>query len=124
MEMTNEVIKNYFNLVQKKISNNGFFLCVNRYYKDTVGYPIEMHNYPYDKYWKILISKSSWKQNHIHFLLSQRTYFPKKDINKELKIIKKLSNNIRLKDSLLIRRITPRLIYKLYKKIKYSLFGK
>jgi len=124
MEMTYEVIKDYFSLIQKTISANGFFLCINRYYKDTVGYPIEMHNYPYDNYWKILISKTSWKQNHIHFLLTQRTHHPNAEISKELRKIKKLSDKVRSKDKLLIRRITPNLIYKSYKKIKYSIFGK
>ncbi len=124
MEMTQEVIKNYFHFIQKSISKKGFFLNINRYYKDTVGYPIEMHNYPYDDNWKVLISKPSWEQNHIHFLLTQRINLPSIEIKKELKKIKKLANQVRSKDKLLLRRVTPNFIYKSYKKIKFSLIGK
>tara|TARA_A100001035_G_C27733244_1_gene477811 strand:- start:20 stop:1069 length:1050 start_codon:yes stop_codon:yes gene_type:complete len=124
MEMTHEVIKEYFDLIQDQITHNGYFLCVNRYYKDTVGYPVEMDNYPYDKHWKIIVSKTSWMQNHIHFLLTKRILNSKNDIVEELKKIRHLSYKLRLKDKLLIRRFTPNFIYKSYKKIKYSLIGK
>ncbi len=124
MEMTYDVIQEYFDLIQKKITNNGYFLCINRYYKDTVGYPIEIDNYPYDKNWKVIISKASWKQNHIHFLLTQRKKNSNNEIFEEQKKIRVLSKKVRLKDKLFIRRITPNFIYKSYKKIKYSLLGK
>ena len=41
------------------------FICelknnsINRYYKDTVGYPIELHNYPFDKNWNVINMKSN-----------------------------------------------------------------
>ena len=124
MEMTYDVIQEYFDLIQNKIANEGYFLCINRYYKDTVGYPIEIDNYPYDKNWKVLISKTSWKQNHIHFLLTQRTKNSNNEIFYEQKKIRSISKKIRLKDKFLIRRITPNFIYKSYKRIKYSLLGK
>ena len=124
MEMTHEVIKEYFDLIQNQITHNGFFLCINRYYKDTVGYPVEIDDYPYDKYWKVIISKTSWMQNHIHFLLTQRRQNPINDITEELKKIRIISNKVRLKDKLFIRRITPNFIYKSYKRIKYFLIEK
>ncbi len=121
MEMTHETIKGYFDLIQNFITTDGFFLCINRYYKDTVGYPVEMDNYPYDKNWKVIISKTSWMQDHIHFLLTQRKRKLNNEIRNELKNIRNISDKVRSKDKLLIRRIIPKLIYKSYKKIKYSL---
>ena len=49
MEMDYQVINKYFDLIQSKITEKGYFLNINRYYKDTTGYPVEYHKYPYDK---------------------------------------------------------------------------
>ena len=57
MEMDYNIIKKYFHLIQNKISKRGYFLNINRYYKDTTGYPIEFHRYPYDKKWEIIFLK-------------------------------------------------------------------
>ena len=124
MEMKYEVIKDYFKLIQNFTKIGGSYLCVNRYYKDTVGYPVEMNNYPYDKCWKVLISKPSWMQNHIHFLLTKRIKNESNEINKELKKIQILSKKVRMKDPFFLRRILPNPIYKLYKNIKFFLFSK
>ena len=124
MEMNYETIDKYFNLIQNFIYKNGYFLCINRYYKDTVGYPIEMNKYPFDDRWKVLISKASWKQDHIHFLLTQRVNRLHNSIRSELNIIKKLSEKVRKKDKFLIRRILPNFIYIIYKKTKFFLFSK
>ena len=72
MEMNYRTITGYFKLIESKISKNGFFLCINRYYKDLVGYPIEFHRYPFNDNWKTIISKPSWMQPHIHFLLIRK----------------------------------------------------
>ena len=37
IEMKKETINEYFNLIQKKINHNGYFLNINRYLKSTVG---------------------------------------------------------------------------------------
>ena len=124
MEMKHDIIESYFKLIQNLISKNGFFLCVNRYYKDTVGYPVEFNNYPYDQYWKVLISKRSWMQDTIHFLLTRRTKEKNKEINVELDKIKKISQKVRLKDKFFFRRVLPNFIYKLYKRIKFFLLNK
>ena len=65
--MNKESINYYFKYIQKSLVKNGYFLCINRYYKDTVGYPIELHNYPFDKNWSVIISEASWFQDHVHF---------------------------------------------------------
>ena len=83
-----------------------------------------MHNYPYDKFWKVLISKSSWMQDHIHFLLTQRTKKPINEIIVELKKIKKISELVRKKDPLIWRRNLPPFIYKMYKKTKFFFLSK
>ncbi len=124
MEMKYETINEYFQMIQNLISNNGYFLCINRYYKDTVGYPIEMSKYPYDKFWKVLTSKTSWMQNHIHFLLTKRTKKPNLHIVEELNKIKKISKNVRLNDKFVFRRILPNFIYIIYKKTKFFLLGR
>ncbi len=72
MEMNFKVIKKYFNLIQTHITNGGFFFNVNRYYKDSVGYPIELSKYPYDEKWEVVSSKPSWRQNHMHQLITKR----------------------------------------------------
>src|SRR3989344_4164734 len=72
MEMNFSVIKKYFDLIQKHVTNGGFFFNVNRYYKDSVGYPIELSKYPYDEKWQVVSSGQSWKQPHIHQLVTRR----------------------------------------------------
>ena len=43
-----------------------------RYLKSTVGEDIKFDEYPYDSLWNVEISKKSFLQDHIHFLLAQR----------------------------------------------------
>ena len=124
MEMKYEVIKHYFKIIQNLTKIGGAYLCINRYYKDTVGYPVEMDMYPYDRYWKVLVSKPSWMQNHIHFLLTKRVKYPSNDTPNELKKIRKISEKIRKNDLFYWRRILPNFIYKLYKKVIFFLFSK
>ena len=121
MEMTYETINFYFKLIKKKIKKNGYFLCINRYYKDTVGYPIELNKYPFDNYWNVIVSKKSWKQKHIHYLLLKRTRHHLNDIKKELKKIKLNYLEIKKKDKFFWRRILPIPLYKLYKFAKYKI---
>ena len=89
MEIEFAVIKKYFNIIHKSISDDGFFLNINRYTKDTVGYPINFSDYPYDNNWEVTLSKKSFKQPHIHFLLTQRKFSNfKNNIKDEIKKIK------------------------------------
>ena len=85
MEMNKKVISDYFDLIQKKVKLNGYFLNINRYMKNCVGEKIRIAEYPYDKFWKVLISEKSFLQNHIHFLFTQRT-------NDEGNIVNELKN--------------------------------
>ena len=87
------------NLFKKNSKLDTFFLSINRYYKDTVGYPIELHNYPFDKNWNVIISETSWNQKHIHFLFFKRILMKEGNINDELEKIKRLQNK-RLKKTL------------------------
>jgi putative sugar O-methyltransferase len=119
MEMNYETIKLYFNFIHKNLKNLGHFLCINRYYKDTVGYPIELYNYPFDKYWKVVISERSWNQDHTHFFFLKRTLNKKGNIQDELKKIKKITGKKIKEDTRIIRRIMPNFLYKFYKKIKF-----
>ncbi len=73
MEMNKKIINEYFTLIQNKINQGGYFLNVNRYYKSTVNEDIKFEEYPYDAFWNVEISKKSYLQKHIHFLLAKRT---------------------------------------------------
>jgi putative sugar O-methyltransferase len=121
MEMNRETIKSYFSFIHEKLKNFGLFLCINRYYKDTVGYPIELYNYPFDKYWEVVISEKSWNQDHIHFFLLKRTLGKKGNIQNELKKIKMITLEKIKEDQRIIRRMTPDFLYKFYKKVKFSI---
>ena len=89
MEMNFGMIKKYFDLIQNKVTSNGFFLNINRYEKDSVGYPVRIHEYPYDNNWDVILSKQSIIQDKIHFLLTQRKYKNiKNGIKSELNRIK------------------------------------
>jgi hypothetical protein len=92
MEMNYNIIKKYFNFIHKHISKNGYFLNINRYEKTSVGYPIRIHEYPYDSNWKVIKSKPSYNQSWVHFLLTKRESCKAKcNINKELELIKKIA---------------------------------
>ena len=122
MEMDYKVIKKYFDLIHYQILQGGYFLNINRYYKDTTGFPIEFHKYPYDKKWKIIESKKSWQQDHIHFLLTKRINKESKDLQIEMSNIYRSMKIAIKKDERMIRRILPNIIYKTYKMIKNIYF--
>jgi len=88
MEMNFDVIKKYFSFIQNYSHGESFFLNVNRYEKTSVGYPIRISDYPYDKNWQVLISKPSFSQNWLHFILTKRSFKKSEnDIEAELKKI-------------------------------------
>tara|TARA_B100000029_G_scaffold513109_1_gene611680 strand:+ start:134 stop:1228 length:1095 start_codon:yes stop_codon:yes gene_type:complete len=99
-EMDKNIIKKYFNLIQRNVSNNGFFLNINRYYKLVDKEYICMHEYPYDNKWDVIISKPSHRQHHVHFLLTQRKNENfKNNIKNEIKKIKTIHDKKRKKRS-------------------------
>ena len=118
MEMTKKSISKYFNLIQNNIRKNGYFLCINRYYKDLVGYPIELHLYPFDQRWKVIVSKKSWMQPSMHFLLLRRMNKKNKSIKIALTKIKEEYIKTLRKEKFFIRRNLPITIYRYYKYIK------
>ena len=117
MEMNIDVIKSYFNFIHEYLIEGGYFLNVNRYEKKSVGYPIRISEYPYDTNWKVIISEPSFKQNWIHFLLTQRSFIKdENDIVKELENIKIIEENFMG----FIQVTTPNLKFK---KIFRTIFG-
>ena len=89
MEMTSESIKNYFYFIQNKSTRNSFFLNINSLKKSVVGEDIRICDYPYDESWKVIISKESFLQKNMQFLLTERVEDPeKKNIKEELKKIR------------------------------------
>ena len=95
MEMNFDIVKSYFKFIHNYISDDGYFLNINRYEKTSVGHPIRISEYPYDNYWKVLISEPSFNQNWIHFLFTQRTLNKNEsNIISELKNIKNIGKKI------------------------------
>ena len=124
MEMNKKIIKEYFNFIQKKINQNGYFLNINKYLKSTVKEDIKFEEYPYDENWKVEISKKSFLQPNIHFLLTKRQS-NKGDIGNELLSIKhclKKKNEIKMMS--LFRRYVKKIIWLIGKKILIFLFSK
>ena len=71
MEMTMSTIDYYFMQIHRITASNGVFACFNRYQKDPGN--ISIKNFPFDEYWKILLSQSSILQSHIHEIIVERT---------------------------------------------------
>ena len=91
MEMNFDVIKSYFKFIEQFSHKNSFFLNINRYEKTSVGEPIRIADYPYDNNWQVIISKPSFNQDWIHFLLTKRNFDESKsNIKEELNKIRKI----------------------------------
>ena len=89
MEMSSNVIKKYFNVIQANLRENGLLACINRYAKQVTIHPnsSEMNRiaeYPFDEYWSPLYSFPSGIQPHIHLLLAKRESVKPKYPFKEL----------------------------------------
>lgn len=126
MEMNKSVIKEYFTLIQSKINKDGYFLNINRYLKSTVGEDIKFDEYPYDNCWNVEISKKSFLQPHVHFLLAKRQN-NEGNIKNELLKLKNFSkkNQISIFDRLgLIKRYLKRFFWLTAKTILTILFTK
>jgi putative sugar O-methyltransferase len=73
MEMSLSVINFYFTHIQRTVKSNGLFACFNRYHKKSNSdEDIVLKDYPFDEFWKPIISQTSIVQNHIHDLIIKR----------------------------------------------------
>lgn len=113
MEMNFEQIKKYFNFIQSRIKLGGYFSNINRYYKDSVGEKIYLHNYPYDDNWTICHSVSHGRRSH--FLITKRVNSKTPEIQKEMRKIKLISK-LHSPPSMI-----PIQIYNIYRKLKKKL---
>jgi len=102
------VIKKYFNIIHKYISNDGFFLNINDYSFEEMKLPersTKLKDYPYDDNWEVKLSKKSFYQHHIHLLLTQREFSNfKNNIKDEIEKIKIESKKYQLTWLSYIRR--------------------
>ena len=122
MEMNYEVINSYFNFIQEHLIDKGYFLNINRYEKISVGHPIRMCEFPYDKNWNVVVSEPSFNQNWIHFLLTQRTFQEdKKNIDNELLKIKKIGEKFYVTNK--SNNFLYKFFLKITNKIKKFFFG-
>ena len=117
MEMNIDTITNYFQFIQDKIKNNGYFLNINRYLKYSAGEDIKFENYPYDNFWETEISEKSFLQNHIHFMLTKRIA---KDGNIQAELTNLKKNNAEWKNKNLEKF---RSFKHSYKKIFYKIIS-
>ena len=89
MEMSSNVIKDYFGVIQANLRENGLFACINRYAKPVITHSNNSEinriaEYPFDEYWSPLYSFPSQIQPHIHLLLAKRERVKPKYPFKEL----------------------------------------
>ena len=124
MEMDTHVIKYYFDMIQNNISNKGIFMNINRYDKKTVGYPVRIEDYPYDKNWSVIKSVQTWNHKNVHTLITNRNG-EFSNISKELDRIKWLRrlNNLKINKHFL-KNILPHNLFLLLQKTKHYLFKK
>lgn len=110
MEMNFNVIRKYFKLIQQHLSLGGYFFNINRYYKDSVGYPIKLSEYPYDRYWEVVVSKPSWWQEEaIHEIITHRIAY-NGDIQMELTKLDRICEKIQWKHTkTMLGRIVKRI---------------
>jgi len=88
-EMEKKTIDSYYKFINTNISDNGYFLNINRYVKRSVGYNISLFRFPYGHYWKAIHSDFAWHQNKIHYLLCQKVSFKNPSFKKTIQVIKK-----------------------------------
>ena len=98
MEMNKDIIHKYFDMIQNKTKQSGYFLNINRYMKNSVNEEIKFDEYPYDNLWNVEISEEAYLLPGAHLLLVKRTS-EKGNIENELLKIKNISllKNARLK---------------------------
>ena len=89
MEMSSNVIKEYFGVIHANLRENGIFACINRYIKpvktqSNISEVSRIADYPFDEYWSPLYSFPSQIQPHIHLLLAKRERVKPKYPFKEL----------------------------------------
>ena len=106
-----------------------FFLNINRYEKSIVGTDekICIHEYPYDSKWDVIISKPSFLQPRVHFLLTQRKVQNfKNNIKDELNKIGMIRDNDKKNYNMTlinIRSYFRRRAYKIIKKFLLFFFA-
>ena len=85
------ILKKYFDFIHNYISDDGYFLNINRYEKTSTGKKIRIADYPYDRNWDVLLSKKSFNQEWVHFLITKRKFSDyKNNIKEELARIRKI----------------------------------
>jgi putative sugar O-methyltransferase len=75
MEMDYEMVKYYFDIIQKNISINGCFFNLNKYmHFKSSNWKNSIWDFPYDKNWDVISSEPMKRQPQLHALLTKREY--------------------------------------------------
>ena len=72
-EMPNSILNDYFSLIQKNQVEGFLFYTANRYVFTKSKEKNKFRDYPFDDFWKIIISQPQWLQSHLHEFLLMRT---------------------------------------------------
>lgn len=72
-EMTNQIIKSYFDFFQPKVEVGGCFFNLNRYLKSSSGDIVRICDFPYDERWDVVDSEVAFNQRRLHCLITRRT---------------------------------------------------
>tara|TARA_Y100001970_G_scaffold230764_1_gene286666 strand:- start:17834 stop:18946 length:1113 start_codon:yes stop_codon:yes gene_type:complete len=123
-EMNKININKYFNLINNKTNNKGYFLNVNRIVKDTVGEKIRIDEFPYDKNWKTIIFEEAPLQSNLLFILTQRIEDNKGDIHTKLNRIPNERYELKIYRHNLFTKFLKKYSYKFLNKILLLFFGK
>jgi putative sugar O-methyltransferase len=72
-EMPKQILFNYIKWIEKNISESGLLYTVNRYVFTKSKDKNKIRNYPFDDFWKPIVSQPQWLQTHLHEFLLKRT---------------------------------------------------
>ena len=57
-----------FQINSQRIHTDGYFININKYVKSTVEEDIKFSNYPYDKFWQVILSEKVFTEKSTLFI--------------------------------------------------------
>ena len=73
-EMPNKIMVEYIKWIEENISIDGLLYNTNRYVFTKSSDKNKIRDYPYDDFWKPIISQPQWLQTHLHEFLLKRCF--------------------------------------------------
>ncbi len=72
-EMPRNILHDYIRWIEDNINSKGLLYNTNRYVFTKSIDKNKLRDYPYDNFWRTIISQPQWLQTHLHEFLLQRT---------------------------------------------------